>query len=201
MKPKPRVKLCGMFRREDIQAVNRLRPDYVGFVFYPPSHRNVTPEKAAELKALLEPGIQAVGVFADAEQEFAAELLNSGLLDLAQLHGHEDEAYIASLRRLTDRPLIQAFRIASPEDARRAEGSTADYVLLDSGMGSGVPFDWRLVSGVRRPYFLAGGLTPENLPEALSVLRPFALDVSSGIETNRVKDPEKMAKFMENARR
>ena len=196
-----KIKLCGLRREEDIRTVNELRPDYIGFVFAPKSRRAVSRETAAALKALLDPAIPAVGVFVDEEPETVASLLEDGIIDLAQLHGHEDEAYIARLRELTGKPVIQAFRVRAREDAEAAERSPADYILLDAGAGDGKTFEWDLVSGIRRPYFLAGGLTPENAPEAVVRLRPFALDVSSGIETDGVKDPARMRRFVEAVRR
>lgn len=195
-----RIKLCGLRREEDIRTVNELRPDYIGFVFAPKSRRAVSRETAAALKALLDPAIPAVGVFVDEAPETVASLLEDGIIDMAQLHGHEDAAYIARLRELTGRPLIRAFRIRTREDAEEAEQSPADHILLDAGAGDGKAFDWNLVSGVRRPYFLAGGLTPENAPEAVERLHPFALDVSSGIETDGLKDPVKMRRFVEAVR-
>ena len=195
-----KIKLCGLRRAEDIQQANRLMPDYVGFVCYPPSRRYVSPAEIWELKKLLNPAIQAVGVFVDEPPEAVAKLLNEGILDIAQLHGQEDAAYIEALRGLTDRPLIQAFRIHSEADLAAAESSPADWILLDSGMGSGQVFDWQLLQHAKRPYFLAGGLSPDNVTEAVTRLRPFGVDVSSGIETNNWKDPDKMRAFVENAR-
>ena len=191
-----KVKLCGLRREEDIEAANELRPDYIGFVFAEKSRRAVTRETAARLKSLLSPGIPAVGVFVNAQPETVAYLLEDGIIDLAQLHGQEDADYIARLRALTDRPVIQAFRVRTAEDAKRAEESPADYILLDAGAGDGKTFEWELAGGVWRPYFLAGGLTPENAGDAVARLNPFALDVSSGIETDGWKDPEKMRAFM-----
>ena len=118
-----------------------------------------------------------------------------GFVDMAQLHGHEDEAYLKKLRALTQKPLIRAFCVTSAEDIHGANASTADFVLLDSGAGSGRTFAWELLRGIRRPYFLAGGLTPENVAEAIEECRPFAVDVSSGIETAGRKDPAKMNAF------
>ena len=197
----PKIKLCGLSREADIQAVNQLRPDYIGFVFFEKSSRYVSPDRARELKALLAPGIQAVGVFVDAEPAFVSQLLDTGTIDLAQLHGHEDEKYIAALRQLTSKPLIQAFKISALEDVRRAEQISADYILLDHGAGgTGQAFDWSLIQFVQRPYFLAGGLHPDNVQDAIRTLHPYALDVSSGIETEKVKDPQKMQLFVERAR-
>jgi phosphoribosylanthranilate isomerase len=126
---------------------------------------------------------------------------NAGIIDLAQLHGHEDEAYLSRLRSLTDRELIQAFRIRTREDVNRAAQSSADHLLLDAGAGEGAVFDWSLLRHLSRPYVLAGGLDPENVGEALGRLHPFGVDVSSGIETNGQKNPRKMAKFVRNVRK
>ena len=191
-----KIKLCGLSREPDIAAANALKIDCAGFVFAPRSRRYVSPERAAELRRLLDAEIRAVGVFVDEEPEVIAGLLNRGVIDLAQLHGREDAAYITRLRALTPKPILQAFRIVGPEDADLARESTADGILLDSGTGSGAVFDWELVKGVKRPYFLAGGLSPENVAEAVARLRPFGVDVSSGIETDGVKDTEKMAAFV-----
>ncbi|MBR1559849.1 MAG: phosphoribosylanthranilate isomerase, partial [Clostridia bacterium] len=173
-----RIKLCGLSRPRDIEAANRLRPDYVGFVFAEKSRRYVAPEKAAELKALLDDGIHAVGVFVNAPVEYVAELLESNVIDVAQLHGHEDDAYIRRLRALTDRPIIQAIRVEDENDLRRAHASLADHILLDNGAGgTGAAFDWSLLEGFDRPYFLAGGLGPDNVAEAVRRLHPYAVDV------------------------
>lgn len=191
-----RIKLCGLTRPCDIEAANRLKPDYIGFVFAKKSRRYVSPEQAEALKKQLSPEIRAVGVFVSEDPETVAGLLNRGIIDLAQLHGSEDEAYLTRLRDLTDRPLLQAFRIAGEEDLHRAESSSADGILLDAGAGDGAVFDWKLLKGWSRPYFLAGGLEPGNVREAIRTLQPWGVDVSSGIETDGKKDPEKMAAFV-----
>ena len=196
-----RIKLCGLKRPEDIRTANALLPDYIGFVFAQKSSRCVTPERAAELKGLLDPRIRAVGVFVDEKPQEVARLLNAGVIDLAQLHGHEDEAYLERLRGLTDRPLIQAFRIRSRADVDRALRSSADHLLLDAGAGTGTTFDWSLLGDLPRPCFLAGGLHPGNVGEAVRRLHPYGVDVSSGIETNGHKDAEKMASFVLNVRK
>lgn len=197
-----KIKLCGLTRPCDIEAVNELQPDYVGFVFAKKSRRYVSPEKAEELKAMLAPGIQAVGVFVNEEPEQIVSLLEVGIIDVAQLHGQEDEREIRRLRELTDHPLIQAFRIDTEQDVERANASTADYVLLDSGAGgTGTVFDWDLLQAIRRPYFLAGGLDTENLGTVKVKLNPYGVDVSSGIETDGYKDKEKMTAFVAAARK
>ncbi len=195
------IKLCGLSRPEDIKTANALKPEFVGFVFAPKSKRYISPRQAQKLKALLSPQIQAVGVFVNEEMAAVAELLNSGVIDLAQLHGNEDADYIRQLRSRTGKPVIQAFRVTSVQDVQRAERSMADHILLDAGAGTGTVFDWSLLRQIRRPYFLAGGLGPDNVKSALELLHPYAVDVSSGIETEGVKDPEKMAAFVAAVRK
>ena len=195
-----KIKLCGLSRPCDIQAANEFMPDYIGFVFAPKSRRYVTPETAAQLRQLLVPNIQAVGVFTDESPESVAELLNHGIIDMDKLHGGEDEDYIKQLRTLTDKHIIQAFRINTAQDIAKAERSTADHILLDSGAGTGSVFDWTLIRDVKRPYFLAGGLGVDNVSAAVETLHPYAVDVSSGIETDGLKDKHKMAAFVAAAR-
>lgn len=192
-----KIKLCGLSRPCDIEAANQLRPEYIGFVFAPKSKRYVTPERAAELKSLLDPDIKAVGVFVREAPEAVARLLNTGTIDIAQLHGGEDREYIRQLRALTEKPLIQAFRIDSEPDISAAQNSPADFVLLDSGSGgTGTVFNWELIKHLQRPYFLAGGLGIGNVRHAVQMLKPYAVDVSSGIETDDLKDKDKMEKFV-----
>ena len=165
-----KIKLCGLTRPEDIEEANGLMPDFVGFVFAEKSRRYVPPETAARLRERLNPEIPAAGVFVDAPPEHVAELLERGTIQIAQLHGQEDEAYIRALRALTDRTIWKAF-------------------------------DWSLLRDFHaRSYVLAGGLNPENAAAAIAALRPFGLDVSSGIETAGRKDPEKMEKFVRAVR-
>lgn len=191
------VKLCGMRTAADIETANRIRPDYIGFVFAPKSRRYISPETAASLKAMLDPAIRAVGVFVDAGKEEIAELAGTGVIDFAQLHGSEDEAYIAGLRTLTDLPLIRAFRVTEKADLEKAEKCSAEHILLDAGAGDGECFDWEILKDFTRPYFLAGGLDADNVTDAVRRFHPYAVDVSSGIETDGVKDPEKMRVFTE----
>lgn len=196
-----KIKLCGLSRRRDIEAANEIVPDCVGFVFAKASRRYVTPARATELRKALSPQIRAVGVFVDEDPAAVAAMLNGGIIDLAQLHGGEDEAYLRALRQMTDRPIIQAFRVQAPADIENANRSAADLILLDAGAGTGSVFDWTVLSGVARPYFLAGGLNPENVAAAVRMLRPYGVDVSSGIETGSVKDQAKMAAFAAAVRR
>lgn len=196
-----KIKLCGLSRPCDIETANQLLPEYIGFVFSPTSKRYVTPEQAAVLRKGLHPAILPVGVFVDEPPENVAALRKAGIIGVAQLHGREDEAYIRRLRELTDQPIVKAFRIDTERDAAAAQQSSADYVLLDSGVGgTGTTFDWTLIRSITRPYFLAGGLDPNNVTGAVETLAPYAVDVSSGIETNGVKDSEKMEAFVQAVR-
>lgn len=196
-----KIKLCGLSRPGDIETANELLPEYIGFVFAPKSRRFVSPEQAAELKKHLHPSIQAVGVFVNESPETVADLLLQGIINIAQLHGDEDEDYIRHLRTLTGQPIIKAFRIETKHDAVAAEQSAADFILLDSGSGgTGSTFDWKLLSELKRPYFLAGGLSPDNISQALATLHPYAVDVSSGIETDGKKDKSKMRTFVQVVR-
>ena len=195
------VKICGLFREADIDYVNEARPDYVGFILrYPQSRRNVSPERARQLKSRLIPAIRAVGVFVDQPLETVAAAAEQAGLDVIQLHGREDNAYIAALRHITDRPIWKAFRVQTQADLVRAGQSGADEVLLDNGCGTGQAFDWTLTAGFARPFMLAGGLTPENVAEAVRRVRPKLVDISSGAETDGVKDREKIIAAVRAAR-
>ena len=190
---KTRVKLCGMTRVEDIMAVNEARPDYVGFVVdVPKSRRSVSCHEFEQLAALVAPGIRRVGVFVDEPVEVIARLYEAGILDYAQLHGHEDEDYIMGLRQLCPVGILQAFVVRSVADVERAQRSTANMVLLDNGRGTGRTFEWELVRQLRRPFFLAGGLDPHNVARAIADVRPWGVDMSTGIETDGLKDPAKI---------
>ncbi|WP_276836967.1 phosphoribosylanthranilate isomerase [Megasphaera stantonii] len=194
-----KIKLCGLTRRCDIDWANELLPDYVGFVFAG-SRRRVTDEQAAQLRKMLREDIPAVGVFVDDPIDHVAVLVRQGVIQLVQLHGAEDEAYIRELRRAVSVLVIQAFSVRSPEDILDAGKSSADFILLDHGAGgTGQAFDWSLAAALDRPYFLAGGLHPGNAAAAAE-LRPYAVDVSSGIETEGVKDRQKMIEFVRRIR-
>lgn len=191
-----KIKFCGLSRNCDIETANALSPDYVGFVFAKNSRRCVSFARAKELKALLAPGILTVGVFVNEDPRTVAAFLEAGVIDAAQFHGDEDTDYIRGLKSLTKAPLIKAFGLRSIHDLPAVERCPADLVLLDSpGGGTGRLFDWQLLEDIQRPYFLAGGLSAENVGKAIARLRPFGVDVSSGIETGGYKDREKMTAF------
>lgn len=200
---KTKIKICGLRRREDILAVNEARPDYCGFIIeFPKSFRSVTADKVRELVKDLSPEIKGVGVFVNAPVEFVSGLLNDGTLALAQLHGQEDEAYIRELKKLTDKPIIKAFSVKTSEDIEKALQSPADYILLDQGSGgTGMTFDWSLIPKIERPFFLAGGIGAENLEQAIREIRPYAVDLSSSVETDKWKDPEKIRNVVDIVRK
>lgn len=198
-----KIKICGLFRPCDIDYVNEAKPDYCGFIInFPKSHRNLTPEQVRTLREKLDSAVSPVGVFVDEAPETVAALLKEGTISVAQLHGHEDENYIAALRALAPGCTIwKAYNVRAEEDLAAALASTADLVLLDSGQGTGQTFDWSLAAGVKRPFLLAGGLTPENIPQAIESVRPFGLDLSSGVETDKRKDREKILAAVAAARK
>ena len=217
---RPRIKICGLSRPEDIEYVNAAKPDYAGFVIdYPKSRRSITPDQLRELVKALDDDIIPVGVFVDAGEELAADLYNSGVIKIMQLHGNEDDEYIARLRKRIgagdstnantstgtggdgdDVRIIKAFKVNTPEDLEKAQSSTADMVLLDQGKGEGCSFDWSIVrenrDKLQRPFFLAGGLDTGNLADAVELMHPWAVDMSSSLETDKVKDREKIDEIM-----
>ena len=197
-----RIKICGLQRPEDIEAVNEARPDYCGFIVeFPRSRRSIDRQTLRELVQGLREEIVPVGVFVDAPKELVANLLEEGTIQMAQLHGQESQEYIRELKKMTEKPLIQAFSIKSKEDVERAQESRADYILLDQGSGgTGKAFDWALVGEIGRPYFLAGGLGVENLREAIGMLHPWAVDLSSSLEIDGSKDAGRIRQAVEIVR-
>ena len=198
---KTKIKICGLSRERDIDYANQYLPDYIGFVLhFPKSRRYISVERAQELGRLLNPGIQIVGVLVDQPLETAAQLLNDCVIDIAQLHGHEGEDYIQALKARTGKEVWKAFQIRSAEDVATARASSADMIVLDSGMGSGEVFDWSLIADFDRPYFLAGGLSPQNAVRCVKQLHPYGIDLSSGVETNGVKDKGKISSVIHAVR-
>lgn len=199
----PKIKICGLKRLEDIYTVNEYKPDYIGFVFAG-KKRCISPELAYELKQHLDKIIKAVGVFVNAEIEFILKLVESGTIDVIQLHGDEDNAYIQELRLKTSVPIIKAVRVKSAEDILASEDIECDYLLLDTYAdnaygGTGRAFDWNIIPKISKPFFLAGGLTPENIAAAANV-NPYCLDISSGVETYGFKDKMKIEKAIKIVR-
>jgi len=198
-----KIKICGLKRPEDITYVNEAKPDYCGFIIgFPKSNRNVTGVQLRELTARLASDIIPVGVFVNAAPERVEELLLDGIIHIAQLHGQEDETYIRRIQKNTGHQVIKAFSVKTAQDIENALKSPADYIMLDQGGGgTGQTFDWSLIPEIDRPFFLAGGLGVENLETAVRTIHPYAVDLSSSVETDGVKDPEKIRKLMETIRK
>ncbi len=207
-----KVKICGLTRSEDIECANRVQPDFIGLVFYAKSKRAVTAEQAAQLKAKLVPTIKAVGVFVNNEIDFIANLAQAGTIDVIQLHGDEDGAYIQKLRAVLGNaaiPIIKAIRVRSEESLQGLEAFPVDYFLFDTYKaghygGTGERFSLQLESiHIPKPYFIAGGLDASNIAEVIAANpKAFAVDVSGGVEdsTTGLKDPEKMTAFVAQVR-
>ena len=195
-----KVKICGLTRLCDIDTVNSAMPDYIGFVFAQ-SRRNVSTRQAAELRERLAQEIIPVGVFVDEDIRHVILTARGGIIDAIQLHGLENEDYIKRLKEMTDKPVIKAVSVEKTGDVQKWAHTSADYLLLDSrGGGTGQAFDWSLIDKVTKPYFLAGGLDVNNIANAISQTTPFAVDVSSGVETDGLKDPEKIKEFIRRVR-
>ncbi len=190
-----KIKFCGLYQDAHIAYANEIKPDYVGFVLWNKSRRYVTADKARELRNQLDSGIQVVGVFVDEDIDRIIDLYQSGIIDVAQLHGAEDDTYIKRLQEIGI-PVIKAYVVSNNSDIIvQAQNSIADYVLFDAGKGDGKTFDWELLRDFDRDYFLAGGLNLSNIREVTQNIKPFAVDVSSGIETDGEKDRFKMEQF------
>ena len=195
-----KIKLCGMIRPEDIHTANRLAPDLVGFVFARKSRRFVSGDVAAKLREELSDRIQAVGVFVNEDIGHILELLDRRVIDAVQLHGDEGDEYINDLCNKTDVPVIRACHIQSPDDIAKIRIYPNVKILLDAGSGDGQSFSWDWLKDVDFDYYLAGGLDPQNVGEAVRTYHPYGVDVSSGIETDGYKDPDKMEAFVRAVR-
>jgi phosphoribosylanthranilate isomerase len=206
-----KIKICGLFREQDIDYVNDARPDYAGFVFAE-SKRQVSHVFAARLRRRLSGEIISVGVFVNAPVKDIVTLYRENIIAVAQLHGTEDGEYIARLKEESaadgGKPVEVIKTIKSAELEKDASiTSRADYYLIDSGAGSGKTFNWELLDSAKinalistKPWFLAGGIDPGNIEQAMA-FNPFALDVSSGAETDGVKDREKIERLTALARK
>lgn len=195
-----KLKICGLMSAQDAQYANAVRPDHAGMILSAGFRRSISAETAREIRAALDGSIPTVGVFVNAQIAEIAAYAERGIIQMVQLHGAETAAFIRDLRTVCTLPIIQAFRIAEQADVQRAAQSDADVVLLDSGTGTGKPFDHTLLKGFPRPYFLAGGLSPENAAALIAQHKPYGVDVSSGVETDGRKDLTKMLAFADAVR-
>lgn len=201
-----KIKICGLTREQDIEAVNEYPPDYAGFVFAE-SRRKLTRQRAVELTDRLVPEVKPVGVFVNHNPEELADISKACSLAAVQLHGDEDNRYIDNLRSLLPEAtlIIKAVRVKNSEILQAASAIECDIFLLDSfheGIpgGTGDTFDWTLLKNFTLPYFLAGGLNKDNVTKAIQTLHPFGIDVSSGVETDGFKDTNKISAFINKTR-
>ncbi len=196
-----KIKMCGMMNTSDVIAVKELKVDYAGFILSQGFKRSISYNTFDVLLGYLaDTNIKKVGVFVNESIDL---ILNrySDKIDIIQLHGSEDDIYIEKLKSAVNKPIIKAFKIKTEDDVKAAQRSKADKILLDSGDGSGTLYDHRLLDTIQRDYFLAGGLDAENIGDILNKLSPYAVDISSGIETNGKKDIIKMKAFANAVRR
>lgn len=196
-----KIKICGVQYKEEIDFLNLLKPDYIGFVFAT-SRRQVDYDKAKELKAYLHPSIETVGVFVNHNIEEIIQLVEEGVINLIQLHGSEDRDYIENLKRYIRLPLIKAIQV---EEKIELPDVDIDYYLLDkkserSHGGTGESFNWGLLGRMDKPYFLAGGIGLDNIEEALGYA-PYCIDLSSKVEVSGKKDMHKVKEVIEKVRK
>jgi phosphoribosylanthranilate isomerase len=202
-------KICGLSTAESVATAVRHGARYIGFVFYPPSRRNITPALAAALAAVVPPGIVKVGLFVDADDAKLDAVLAHVPLDLLQFHGRESPERVGWAKRRFGKPVMKAIPVAAEADLKRAElyYGVADRLIFDAKPpkdatvpgGNGLVFDWELLGGKRWPipWMLSGGLTPENVGDAVRITHAATVDVSSGVESAPgIKDPEKIALFL-----
>ena len=190
------VKMCGITREADVGVLNTLHPDFTGFVFWEKSKRFISKGDALRLSEMLDPKIEPVGVFLNPSIEKVIDIAGSGCIKMIQLHGDESESFVREVQNKSGLPVIRAFKISTKDDLDTAVSTDADLLMLDGGAGEGRSFDWSILDDVNRTYLLAGGLTPENVEQAISKAHPYGVDVSTGIETDGLKDPDKMRRFM-----
>lgn len=195
-----KVKFCGMRRKEDIEFANKTKPDYIGFILSPGFRRSITLEQARELRQFLTVDIPVVGVFVDAPMEHMITAVEEGVIDMIQLHGEETEEDIVYLKAVTGVPIIKAVKAENRYSVEAWLDSDVDFLLFDSGTGTGKTFDWRILYGIERDFFLAGGLGPDNITEAIQNTTAYCMDTSSGIETDGVKDLDKMKEMIRKVR-
>ena len=190
----PKIKICGLFREQDIEFANEAKPDFTGFVFAKKSKRFVNAKQAENLRKNLAKEITPVGVFVNAKIDDIISLQKNGIIDIIQLHGNEPDEYIKELKNKCKAKIIRALNLTSNSQLSTLNSQLCNYTLLDAPTpGSGHAFNWECLQGMdlSKNVFLAGGVNLQNIKEALK-LNPFAVDVSSGAETDGVKDREKV---------
>lgn len=189
-----KIKICGLRREQDIDYVNELKPDFIGFILTAGFRRSITREAAKALKARLSKDITAVGVFVNDSADVINSFIEEGIIDIAQLHGNES----AELCKKINAPVIKFLKCDDTIEEKISDYESAvDYFLFDSGTGTGNTFDWSKIPKTAKPFFLAGGLGADNLKKAIDETDPFAVDLSSSVETDGFKDYDKIKKVTE----
>lgn len=196
----PKVKICGITREQDCDYLNELLPDLAGFIFWKHSRRYIEPETALRFRERLDRRIKTVGVFVDEDVDVITGIARSGAIDMIQLHGKETDETIERVKSQTGLPVMKAFIVQGPADINPAMQSAADLLLLDNGRGTGESFDWDNLEDVDRLFYLAGGLDPDNVADAVRKYTPYGVDVSTGVETDGKKDYDKIKRFIHAAR-
>lgn len=204
-----KIKICGMMHKEDIEAVNELRPDFVGFIMSTEQkfRRQISTAKAEKFRSLLKPSIKAVGVFVDEPIEFIEEICENDIIDLIQLHGNEDDDYILKLSRRVKTPIIKAVHVRTTEQILEAQKLHCQYLLLDTAYtdkvgGGGKSFNWDIIpEKLQKPFFLAGGINADNIADAVKTVNPYSIDLSSSVEIDGKKDRSKIKEVIEKVRR
>lgn len=199
-----KIKICGLRREIDAEYVNAVRPDFAGMILTPGFKRSIDEETARRISGLIDPKTETVGVFVNEKRDVILSCLERGIIDTVQLHGDETADYIAKIKQMTGCKVIKAVKIRSKDDIKAAAELPADFILFDNGTGTGQCFDWNILreelKGYTGPkFFIAGGINEENVKEAIT-FKPYAIDVSGGVETDGFKDPIKMRKLTEMVR-
>jgi phosphoribosylanthranilate isomerase len=201
-----KIKICGLFRKEDTEFVNEAKPDYCGFILhFPKSHRSLEPEKAKELRQYIDSSVRVVGVFVNQPPEYVIQTADTVGLQVIQLHGNEDAAYIQALRMVFGGEIWKAVRVQTAQDIAQADALPVDRLVLDSfsaqfvgGTGELAPWDIIAQNRPEKPFLLAGGITPDNVCQAIADVQPWGVDCSSGVETDKCKDRLKIRALAEN---
>jgi phosphoribosylanthranilate isomerase len=207
-----RVKICGLKTEEAVSTAVSAGADYLGFIFFEKSPRNITPEQAALISKNVPANVKKVAVLVNPDNDLLQSIYEHLKLDYFQLHGEESATRTVAIRENFRTPIIKAIGIATKDDMKKAEEfiDVAEYLLLDAKQpkdaampgGMGKSFDWNVLAAKPTvPFFLSGGLTPENVAAAIRITKPFGVDVSSGVEASPgVKDLQKIRRFIENAK-
>ncbi len=185
-----KIKICGLKRYEDIDYVNALRPDYIGFILTDGFKRSIDLELAQKLKSRLDGSIKAVGVFVNDNTDKINLAVSSKIIDLVQLHGNESPLYCSKIN-------AEVIKCFTPEAFNRINEYDVSYYLFDAGTGTGTAFDWSKIPVTDKPFFLAGGIDKNNIKTAVCKINPYCIDVSSSVETNGYKDFKKIKEIME----